>query len=257
MNAAPKRDRYGRYLIDGKPHTRATTIAKTLSDTYGLTQWKLRTALHGLTKRQDLYQLAATSDPDKDRKQLNQIAEQALEEGGATYRRNLGTAIHAATEHIDRGETPPAIGIETELDAYQQTIADHGFDLTRHIETVVVNTTLGYAGTADRIAHSPATGRNYIFDLKTGRTVDYSGGEFAIQFALYAHAEYSYDYETETKSDLPDIDKKRAIACHLPAGEGTCTLYSVDIEAGWEAVQQALWVRDWRKRSKQLLTEMT
>jgi hypothetical protein len=36
---------------------------------------------------------------------------------------------------------------------------------------------------------------------------------------------------------------------HLPVGKATCTLYEVDIAAGWEAVQLAVAVREWRKRN--------
>src|SRR5574338_583746 len=74
MRPEPKRDRYGRYLI---PHpdtgketawTRATTFAKTVSDTFGLTKWELRMVSLGLAKRPDLLaQVAGVLDPaDRD-----------------------------------------------------------------------------------------------------------------------------------------------------------------------------------------------
>jgi len=52
-------DRFGRYLLvnplTGKeePFTRATTIAKTLDDTYYLEQWQLRQVAYGLGQRPD------------------------------------------------------------------------------------------------------------------------------------------------------------------------------------------------------------
>jgi hypothetical protein len=34
---------------------------------------------------------------------------------------------------------------------------------------------------------------------------------------------------------------------HLPAGQAKCDIYELDIQAGWEAVQLALNVRQWLK----------
>jgi hypothetical protein len=34
---------------------------------------------------------------------------------------------------------------------------------------------------------------------------------------------------------------------HLPAGEGRCTLYEVDLVAGWRAFNASMWTRNWRK----------
>jgi hypothetical protein len=52
---------------------------------------------------------------------------------------------------------------------------------------------------------------------------------------------------------MPEVDQDRAIICHLPAKGGPCTLHWLDISAGREALEHALWVRTWRKR-RDLLT---
>lgn len=47
---------------------------------------------------------------------------------------------------------------------------------------------------------------------------------------------------------MPEVDQDRAIICHLPAKGGPCTLHWIDISAGREALEHALWVRSWRRR---------
>jgi hypothetical protein len=70
----------------------------------------------------------------------------------------------------------------------------------------------------------------------------------AVQMAMYANAEYTYDWRTKECTPLPDIDKTRGVILHLPAGQGRLDLYEVDLVAGWEAAQMAMEVRAWRKR---------
>ncbi len=64
--------------------------------------------------------------------------------------------------------------------------------------------------------------------------------------AMYAHGAL-YDFATGTRHPLDMIDKTIALMVHLPAGTGTCTIYQIDIAAGWEAALLAAKVRDWRK----------
>lgn len=58
----------------------------------------------------------------------------------------------------------------------------------------------------------------------------------------------AYGRQLQLLPDPIDVDLERAIIIHLPAGTGQCTLHWVDINAGWEAVQLAAKVRDWRAR---------
>ena len=76
----PKRDRYGRYLIAGKPYTRATTIADTLDDRYNLEKWGNRMVAKGLANRADLHALASTLDVDKNKGEFNKLCETAIVE---------------------------------------------------------------------------------------------------------------------------------------------------------------------------------
>ena len=74
-----ERDGWGRYKL---PHpasgrkqawTRATTFAKSISDTFALSQWSQRMALKGAALRPDLVSLAHSLDVKADREQLNKL----------------------------------------------------------------------------------------------------------------------------------------------------------------------------------------
>lgn len=84
-------------------------------------------------------------------------------------------------------------------------------------------------------------------DLKTGN-IEYAINAISVQMAMYANAEYIYDWQTKERTPMPDIDKTRGVILHLPAGQGRLDLYELDLVAGWEAAQMAMDVRAWRKR---------
>lgn len=252
----PERDRWGRYLVPapatGKKlgYTRVTTVAKTLSDEYGLTEWKMRQVAKGLVARPDL--LAAVSSTD-DKKELSRICADAMDAVGSSTGRTLGTALHALTEQIDRGEQPQILDVlQRDITAYTNVTRSGVFEiLPEWIEVVLVLDDHQVAGTADRLVRLP-DGRICVADLKTGG-IDFAGGEIAIQLAAYAMADAAYDYDTGTRRELPAIDQQQGIVIHLPAGEGRCTLHWVDLAAGREAFERAMWTRQWRKRKDVLV----
>ena len=265
LTPEPKRDRYGRYLITpaagGKAtaHTRATTIAKTLSDQGSLIGWKQRMTALGLAARPDLMAQVQAADSD-DRKTLNRLVDDAAEAGGASARANLGTALHSFVEQINHGRdvTIPAEWQST-IDAYRRSLADHGLEvvagLVERIVVLPVEPT-PIAGTFDLAVMHPSWDRPRIADLKTGSSVNYGVGEWAVQLAIYAHAETMWSPADDTHTPMPDVDPDRAVIFHAPAGDGTCTVYDLDIAAGWPQVQVCLDVRDWRKRGRKLLEPM-
>ena len=254
---APK-DRWGRYKINNpstgkeRGYTRVTTIAKTLDDTASLADWKVRMAITGIVQRPDLLAQASTAIDDRTR--LNKIAGDAVEAAGAYSRANLGTALHNLTQQIDLGMKPQILpGLQQDIETYVASIAAWDMQMNKDwIEVLLINDELEYAGTADRIVRT-RDGRLVIFDLKTGTDLSYSYGSIAVQLALYAQAEWIYDWRTGERTPLPDIDKTSGIICHLPAGEGKCEFFNVDLEAGWDAAQMSMRTRDWRKR-KDLFT---
>lgn len=250
----PKRDRYGRYILPdpetGKDRawTRATTLAKAISDETALTRWKLRTALRGAVRRPALLDQVATTEPD-DKATLDAITEKALEAGGAGDGAKHGTQVHAWTEHVDLGGSLTDVPGEFRLDvrAYVATLNDAGvMVLPEYVERMVVNTKVDVVGTLDRLVHLP-DGRLVVADVKTAKNVHYGWLDIAAQLAIYATADYLWNWEAEAWEPMPaDLDMNWGLIMHVPAGAGECSLWTVDLAAGWEAAQLAARVRQAR-----------
>lgn len=233
------------------PYTRATTFVDALDDKSGLMKWKARMASIGLASRPDL-QLAIASTELENKRELDRIVEQALEAAKASAAATTGTALHQLTERIDLGLGIDGLNLPDEhrasLDAYR-TMTE-GIDWYA-IEQRRVCHRHKVAGTADRVAI--IDGKATILDIKTG-SIDYALGKIAMQLAMYAHSQ-PYDVKTSTTGEDPaPVNLDRALIIHLPAGKGECTLHWVDIAAGWEAVELAAQVRQWRSRSRHLST---
>jgi hypothetical protein len=268
-NPLIKRDHLGRYLLPAWPRpdkvklkpdgsepligwTRATTFAKSISDTFALSMWSARMAVKGLTLRPDLYALAAAT-PLHDKDTLNKIVDDAKEAASARVAANMGTAMHAFTEAHDRGDTavldtmPPTMA--PDLRAYTQLLHDHAISVEpEHIERVVIVPTYNVAGTFDRICHH--NGEWKIMDLKTGRDLTYGWNEIAIQLALYANASMIWGLHAQQYIPMPLVSTTEALVVHLPVGAAQATLWTVDIAQGWQATEMCDAVRKWRKTRK-------
>lgn len=257
--AQPTRDRWGRPLLvppDGgkrRPYTRVTTIAKTLADTSALTGWERRMVALGLLARPDLLAAVAAADP-ADRDTLNKITEQAKEAAAASAAANLGTALHRLVERVARQELAvDAVPEPWRADVHAVfTALDQAGLAVVESELFVVHDQLEAAGTCDFVL-ADRTGRTLIGDLKTGSTTAYGAGEWAVQLALYASASAVYDPTSDQRRPMPAVDQTVAVIVHAPAGTGAATVHQLDIAAGTEALDHAMWVRGWRRR-KDILT---
>jgi hypothetical protein len=253
LTAEPKRDRYGRPMvkpIDGgkpKPYTRPTTIADTLDDRHNLELWLQRQVAKGLAARPDLMALVTTTDGE-DKSALNDLCRKARDAAASDKGANMGTAVHAAIEAVNRDtDVTTAAMFAADVAAYLGALDAHGATVDRdHVEQFVVNDDVGAAGTFDMRLN--IGGVWYVADLKTGATVEWSAKAFAVQLAIYQGHTSTYDWATETHGPRLDCDPDRGIIVHLPAGTGECTLHWIDLAAGREALERALWVRGWRKR---------
>lgn len=262
-----KRDRYGRYVLPhpdtGKeqPWTRATTVANTLADRYGLEQWDQRNVVYGMAQRPDLVLRAAACKRD-DNSDLDSIVKDAKAAAASTSAANVGTAIHQFIERIDQGEdlTVPA-PYDQDVAAYQQKMKDHGIVVMgQMLERIVCLPVAGVAGTLDRVNIAEQWLLPRVGDIKTAqdgtdyegrpynKILKYGGADIPLQLAIYAHAEYVWEPASQSWSRLPDLDLDTAVVVHIPAGQAECRIYEVDIKAGWEAVQIALDERKWRNR---------
>lgn len=239
-----QRDRWGRPLIvpptGGKPapYTRCTTFVGALEDTYALGRWQQRQVAIGLSQRPDLILAAAAHRDDKDK--LNEVCDAAHEAAASHAAATTGTALHRLAERLDRGETLDAVppDYRADIDAYRQVTAEFKHE---HIEEMLVHDEFQVAGTPDRLVRW--RGDLVVFDIKTG-SIEYGMGKIAMQLALYSRS-VLYDPATGQRTDA-GINQAEAIVCHLPAGQGRATLWSVDIAQGWAGVELARQVRQWR-----------
>lgn len=241
-----ERDRYGRPLVippgGGKKisYRRVTTFIDVLDDRFALELWKQRQVAHGMAMRHDLVMKAASANGDK--KLLNEVAKAATEAAGSSQAATTGTALHAITEQLDRGEDPlipPSA--QPDVDAYKEAT---GLLRMRHIEVFVVNDELQVGGTFDRIVETQ-DGQVFVADIKTGK-IDYGQSKIAMQLALYAR---SQRYTLNGQRHSLGVDQHRGLVIHLPAGAGECTLLWADLDAGWRGVEIARDVWNWRART--------
>lgn len=256
-----RRDRWGRYLVvppDGtKPvgYTRATTIAKTLDDTTALMSWGERMTAIGLARRPDL--LAQIDGNTDDTKTLNALCQKAKEAGGATIRRDLGTALHSILERAwtEPDYTPPAAHIN-DVEAVNETIRAHGLAVVPGMhERIVVLDEYRIAGTFDLML-SDAIGNLYLADIKTGSTVKYGGLSFATQLSIYANADNLYtqggeaDGSDDLREPMPLVSQAVAFIIHVEPGSGVCELHQLNLD--YRLVETAMMVRNMRKATTYL-----
>lgn len=239
------RDRYGRPYIKpengGKAlaYTRATTFVSAFEDTHNLTQWKMRQAAVGLSLRPDLSLAVAAHREEKGK--LNGILQEAMDAAASSAGATTGTALHALTEQVDRGQELVGIPADAVADiaAYKEATADFK---ALFIEQMTVHDPLRVAGTPDRIVSY--NGKRYIADLKTG-DIEWGAMKIAAQLALYARSK-NYDVNTGERT-IHGADLERGLVIHLPAGTGTCEVKWIDLLEGWKTVVCCRDVRDRRK----------
>lgn len=255
-----KRDRYGRYIIPdpetGKERswTRATTHAKTISDTFRLHKWQERMVAKGLVMRPDLFARVSVTD---DRGELDDICEEAKTAAGSKIGANMGTALHGFTERLDRGEELRSLpaSLKTAVDSYALALQTHNmYALREYIESVIICPDLGVAGRLDRIMTNTGpvgrweeSGARFIGDVKTAANIGYSWLEVSIQLAIYAHASLIWDPVNEKFLPFPEVDQFEAVVMHMPVpsegNAGYTDLYRVDIAQGWQYALLAAEIR--------------
>lgn len=248
----PKRDRWGRYILtdpttgEEKPWIRATTVARTIDNMFGINNWEKRMIVLGLVARDDLLDLAYASDPE-DKKQLDELCEAALKAAKSDIRSNQGTALHKFTARADAGKlTRSPRQWQDDLDAYDAFKTEHG--IITHpsmIERITVVPELEVAGTMDRIVKHE--GQPKIADLKTGGSLEHGQMSISMQLAIYAHGAGLWNEDKATWSPMPDVSQTEGLIMYLPAGEASPSLIRVDLIRGWEMAKVAKMVYDWRK----------
>lgn len=262
------RDRWGRYVLPTSTdpdatwaaHTRATTLSSAVEDRFQLEAWKRRMLALGLGRRPDLVTAAASlTSGQGDKKRLNELTEKALEASGANAAAEQGTALHRLCERVDLGEDIPDGPWIPDVTAYVRSMRTAGLQILPEFVEVVLSAgrvpglTTGtkerVAGTCDRIVVD-ADGQYAIADIKTGQTLDYSDVSIGVQFAVYASALTMYDKNAEELVYSLEVECVRqdvGYIIHVPAGQGRCDIYTIDLDRGWELARLAVEVRQTRK----------
>lgn len=255
--------------LDGKRarYSRASNSGKILDDESNLTDWKLRTELMGAAQRPELLAIASTLDPQRDKKQLRDLAEQCLVAGKGSERAIKGTAVHAMFDHIDRGDDwEPAPQYVQVCNAYLECLDRYGL-VPIDIEVHCINDMFRLAGTLDRRFRTMRSllapdgriipiGSCVVGDTKTGQTLEYASGSYATQLTAYVDS-LRYDVETDERSHFdPPNFPDWAVIIHADAELGTCDAYWIDCNAGREGLRLARMVKAWRNRTD-LITPAT
>jgi len=273
--------------VKPKPYTRVTTLVGKIQDRHNLEQWAQRAVAVGLAERADL--LAAVAANRTNPRELNRVVADAKDAGGGMIGANLGTALHTMLEQTLTGETPlEQVGEQWRHDitAVHQALNVHGLrPVDGMTERIVRCDELAVAGTFDLAVTFPGRELPVIADLKTGRSVDFGFVTYAAQLAIYAHADgiwlgdlerdrfgrYMLDPGNEQLWEPAQFDQQIGVLIHAPAGQGTCTIHTVDLEFGWEQAHLARRVYDSQKtkqprvltplpavdRSTELVTNLT
>ncbi len=261
----PERDRWGRYVIEGQPYTRATTVSATLDDTTNLSKWQQRMAVKGITLRDDLLAQAHALDID-DKSKFDKLCEEARNAAKANRGANLGDALHTFTENVDTGRvkladlSQPYRGMVKE---YRDLLEANGVRIIpEHTEQIVAHVTNGdkvggVAGTMDRVVELVVPGDAHfsrvVGDIKTGSTLDWSWLYISIQLAIYATHTHTYNVKTDRLGPpIPDLRSDVGLVIHLPSNGDEPTLHLVDLTRGFDAYLCAMEAREYRRGSKKL-----
>lgn len=250
---------------------RATTISKAVKnqDNGSLSDWKDQMLIYGLATNPQLMDgfesdLIGTENEWRLKRVTRQVSENARIAAGSADGREFGTAFHAWTEAIDRGdatfEDVPAPMHKHMASYLVQMQAAQIEVLPEYVERVVcfqierpdpdtgemrvVDTVVG---TVDRI-YRLADGRLVIGDVKTSANISYAWTEISAQLSLYANAKFMLAADGSGWEPMPDVDKHLAVvvsAPHTPKDRGIhCDLFPISLTPGKQLIDLALAVRE-------------
>jgi hypothetical protein len=198
---------------------RVTNFVKQISDSEGLTKWRLRQVVLGLALREDLYDLACSLDPmqksDTDRV-IEQAIEAAKSHGSFTSGANeTGTALHNYTDNA--GHEPARVRPKwaPKIENYRRALHDHGLIVVPGLsERLVASERYGTAGRLDDV-YEDVHGARYVADRKSQKEF-YTWFEIGAQLALYQCSDAMWNEQTSSWEDMPNLNPDRAIVAWMP-----------------------------------------
>ena len=278
-------DGWGRYKLPspttGKltSYTRATTMAKTISDDSGLTSWKIREKVNAVMRAIELAALVGAGDGDQLTEtelaitdavaNLQKMMTSAAKAGeintaidlihdlaGGADAREVGTAVHDWLDALDSGRV-----LFHQLPDFVQPYAKHYLAsleaaglvaVPEYSERVVLNDRgrESVAGRIDRIYRVVETGELILGDLKTSKlsSLDLAKVDYAIQFAIYGYATLMLNPDGLTWSPMPEINQEYCVVAHIPSDQPErASIVPFDLYAGGEGLLAAIEVREQRK----------
>jgi hypothetical protein len=242
---------------EGKTYwARTSTLAKTLDDTYNLSEWGKRMVVWGLKQNPGLLELIGNRITDPGGKAgkeiLNAVQKRAMEEADSHKGADAGTALHDLAEVLDAtGSIPDGASVAQirTLMAYQSGLKVEGLSVVQGFtERVVVCPMLGVAGRIDRILED-VSGAWMIGDLKSQKWEpgQYDSLALSIQLACYANASHMLDEESWTWERMPQVSTKKGVILWIPSVRpGVFEAYDVDLESGLKFAKAAAQLRKWR-----------
>lgn len=263
-----RRDQYGRYLIEGEPHTRVSTILDELDNKAALGPWHAAMAIGGLIADIEMMAEAREVWAQHDgnpwysspagKQAAKALVERAAKRGGSKKAADDGHNVHALSAIADAGGTPqcPSAHHELWLEGYVNGLIRAGITIDpAHIEQIVVLDEITAAGMFDRgRCHVPGFDQALLGDLKSGGTLEWSQHTIPMQVGAYTHADAivvqgaAVDGSEDRRLPMPDVSRDRALIIHAPFERpGEVNLHIVDAAAGWEAFKIAAAARRWHQ----------
>jgi hypothetical protein len=214
-------------------------IRATLADGPTLTRWKQKRLVQLAIEHRE-----AAVDDALDRDALIADVLRAQYESGPEA--VLGTRVHSLIDTYERSgdETIEDVSLLAYLKQWLTLKEEHALQV-RWTERTLVNTQLGYAGTADGGLNTTLNGQRdqYIYDLKTGKGVYDS---YALQLALLSRCDAWLTADGELRSlDGDGWNQDYAIVAKL--GPRSRHLHAIDLHAAWEYAQHLPALYRWQE----------
>lgn len=256
IESAIPRDQWDRPRIiqpDGTlvSYRRASTVAEALEDHFGLQKWQRRLAAEGISQRPDLSQAIALAASKGNKREIDDLIEEAMDFAGANTASRNGSTMHGLTERLDMGLPLPKglpENIRAMLKVYKEVFLGR-FEVL-DTERFVVQDKIRVAGTYDKRVRDKTDGRIYIGDTKTGQSLQHMALKTCAQVSVYAAGKkYNLDGEREKHG----AERDRGVLIWLPWTDdleeqpAECEIRWLDLVVGRKAIMEAQRVDDYRK----------
>jgi hypothetical protein len=283
----PKHNYMTQYLLpnpsNGREtaYSRATTISKTLDDTYNLdlfVQRKLVAAvLDGVRLQMKMADpksvfVEATDHEkaidaamirlwgtDTTGRTMNDELNHLDNLTGGADATEFGSAVHAWCEAIDLNLVRPCDVPDVfreHVEAYRQLLRQHGlYPVPDYTERIVMHESDGevIVGTLDRLFMTITDGKLVLGDVKTTKadSLAWAVLNFCIQLAVYRYAGKMLALDGSGWQKMPALHGDTAYLVHLPNDDHRkSAVIGFDTRFGSAGMKLALAIRDMRRRSK-------